>query len=497
MSDISPKPVIYEIDTFVWLQRLTAKYGRRIGLSNVPPEEWDRLGKLDCDAVWLMGVWQRSPEGRRIALSTPELLSEYRRILPGFTEDDIPGSPYSVRDYRVDERLGSIAEARAALAERGLKLILDFVPNHVAPDHDWVSAHPEYFIQGNAADLAKSPGGYFEAGNHVIAHGRDPYFPAWTDTAQVNAFSPGLRAAAARTLRDIATQCDGVRCDMAMLLLNDVVKKIWGTAAGETPATEYWHDVIGSVRQTAPDFLFIAEAYWNREWDLQQLGFDYCYDKRLYDRLLREDAGSVRLHLSAPLPYQNKLLRFLENHDEQRAAAALSLERHKAAAVAIATLPGAVLYYEGEFDGWKVKLPVQLGRGPMEPRNTDLYEFYGRLRSASKTVKNAAIAWALTPAEGWPGNETNTSLLAWCWEGERNKFLVVINFAASPSQSRIKIPWRDLAGKQWRLTDLMGSGAVYCDGNELQTDGLYVAFQAWQFYVLQLTEKSGASSALL
>lgn len=492
MSAISPKPVIYEIDTFVWLQRLAVKYGHHIELSNVPPEEWDRLGKLNCDAVWLMGVWQRSPEGRRIALALPELVAECRQILPGFTEDDIPGSPYSIKDYRVDERLGSIGAARAALAERGLKLILDFVPNHVATDHAWISAHPEYFIQGNAADLAKSPGDYFEAGNHIIAHGRDPYFPPWTDTAQVNAFSPELRAAASETLRNIAAQCDGVRCDMAMLLLNDVVQRVWGAAAGETPITEYWHGIIGTVRQAAPNFLFIAEAYWNREWDLQQLGFDYCYDKRLYDRLLHEDAGSVRSHLTASLSYQNKLIRFLENHDEQRAATALSPERHKVAAVVTTTLPGAVLYHDGQFDGWKVKVPVQLGRGPIEARNTDLYEFYGRLRSASKAVKDAALVWTLAAAEGWPSNETNNNLLAWCWEGEQDKFLIVINFADSPSQSRIKIPWRDLAGKQWQLTDLMGNGAVHCDGNELQTDGLYVALHAWQFYILQLMEKNGS-----
>jgi hypothetical protein len=492
VSGIFPRPVIYEIDTFVWLQRLTAKYGRRIELSNVPREEWDRLGRLNCDAIWLMGVWRRSPEARRIALSLQDLIAECRRILPGFTEDDIPGSPYSIQDYRVDERLGSIGAARAALAERGLKLILDFVANHVAIDHAWVNDHPEYFIEGNAADLAKSPGNYFEAGHRVIAHGRDPYFPAWTDTAQVNAFSLALRAAAADTLRNIATQCDGVRCDMAMLLLNDVVEKVWGAAAGEKPDTEYWHDIIGAVRQTAPDFLFIAEAYWNREWDLQQLGFDFCYDKRLYDRFLHEDAGSVRVHLSASLSYQNKLLRFLENHDEQRAAAALAPERHKAAAVATATLPGAILYHDGQFDGWKVKLPVQLGRGPMEPRNTDLYEFYGRLRNASKTVKSTAIAWTLATAEGWPGNETQNNLLAWCWEGKQDKFLIVINFAGFPSQGRIKLPWRNLAGKQWRLTDLMGNGSVHCDGNELQTDGFYVALHAWQFYILQLIEKNDA-----
>ena len=159
----------------------------------------------------------------------------------------------------------------------------------------------------------------------MIACGRDPYFPPWTDTAQLNAFSPKLREAALDTLRHIATQCDGVRCDMAMLLLNSVFSKTWGEAAGSIPEAEYWTELINGVRQVHRNFLFIAEAYWDLESSLQQLGFDYCYDKRLYDRLVHDDAKSVRDHLAADLSYQNRLIRFLENHDEvtsRRGAAA-------------------------------------------------------------------------------------------------------------------------------------------------------------------------------
>ena len=136
----------------------------------------------------------------------------------------------------------------------------------------------------------------------MFAYGWDPYFPAWPDVLQLNAFHPGLRQTAIKTLADIARQCDGVRCDMAMLLLNAIFERTWGHRAGPRPATEYWRDVIQAVKGRHPRFLLLAEAYWDREWDLQQQGFDYCYDKRLYDRLAHDTAESVRLHLCADPP---------------------------------------------------------------------------------------------------------------------------------------------------------------------------------------------------
>src|SRR5207302_1303439 len=157
-----------------------------------------------------------------------------------------------------------------------------FVPNHVAPDHPWTVEHPDRFIHDDTGE---------------IANGRDPYFPPWPDVVQLNAFSANLRAAAADTLATIADQCDGVRCDMAMLVMNDTFERTWGARAGPRPVDDYWPSLIPQVRKTHPNFLFIAEAYWDLEFALQQQGFDYCYDKRLYDRLLHEGAESVRLHL--------------------------------------------------------------------------------------------------------------------------------------------------------------------------------------------------------
>lgn len=476
--------IVYEVNTWVWLQSLRAKYGRWIDLGSVPAKEWDAIADLQCNAVWLMGVWQRSPEGRCIALEQPGLIAECRRILPDFTEDDLPGSAFSVRSYKVDSRLGNLESARAELAKRGLRLILDFIPNHVARDHDWVFKHPEFFIRGNIAKLNESPDGYFEAAGTVIACGRDPYFPAWTDTAQLNAFSPHLREAALETLRHIAEQCDGVRCDMAMLVLSDVFSKTWGEAAGPTPQSEFWAELIGGVRQVNRDFLFIAEAYWDRESDLQQLGFDYCYDKRLYDRLVHKDAPSVRDHLAADISYQERLIRFLENHDEARAAQALPRNRMQAAAVAIATAPGATLYHQGQFCGAHIHVPVQLGRAPVEPCDENLAEFYSRLRRCAETMKQPGAMWRTCEALGWADNHSADQLLAWTWQADRQRFLIVINYADEPAQARLRLPWAEETTGALLLRDLMTGETFERDALEMHRDGLYVARDGWGYHIL-------------
>lgn len=486
MSHWPKHPVIYEINTFVWLRELSEQHGQPITLANVPAHAWDAIAAFKPDAVWLMGVWTRSPAGIVIALQNDNLLQDFHNALPDYTADDVAGSPYCVQQYEVDARLGGragLAVAREALKARGMLLVLDYVPNHVAPDHLWVHEHPEYFITGSEQDLQEVPSAFFEAGGQVIARGRDPYFPPWPDVAQLNAFAPGLRKAVTEMLIDIGSQCDGVRCDMAMLMITEIFAKTWGARAGVAPAGEYWIEIIAAVKAQHPDMLFIAEAYWDREWELQQQGFDFCYDKRLYDRLIQGGGDTVYQHVAGDIQYENKLVRFIENHDEPRAAWAFGLEKQRAVALVVTTLPGARLLHEGQFDGRTVRLPVFLSRRPVEFANVALCEFYMNLLNAVHAEALHNGEWRLSARSGWPDNQSHLNIVAWSWNGQ-NRHWVIVNLSDGAAQARVRWPWDDIAGQSLHLKDSF-SGAVYDrDGNEAAGEGLYVDLKPWGFHFL-------------
>jgi hypothetical protein len=267
---------------------------------------------------------------------------------------------------------------------------------------------------------------------------------------------------------------------MAMLLLNEIFERTWGGRAGQRPATEYWADLILTVKKIYPGFLFIAEAYWDLEWQLQQLGFDFCYDKKLYDRLEHGDAENIRLHLCADPTYLTKLLRFIENHDEPRAAATFSSAKQQAAALAIATLPGIKLFHEGQFDGRTVRLPVFLGRRPQEPVDQNLQGFYKRLLGAIDKPVFRDGRWSLCERTGWSDNMTCQNLVAWSWLKDDDRFLIIVNLSDHPAQNQIKVPWTDVVG-EWRLSDVI-SGATYeRDGDAMRSPGLYVELGPWKY----------------
>jgi len=484
---VPARPSVYEINTAVWLERLGRRRGRPLELGEVPGSEWGTLAALPVDAVWLMGVWQRSPVGRRIALADRELDAANRAALPDLRAEDVIGSPYCVRDYVVDERFGGpdgLAAARDRLADRGLALILDFVPNHVAPDHPWVTDRPECFLAGSEHELILCPEAFMRTARGVFAKGRDPYFAPWQDVLQLNAYSSELRDAAAEALIGIGSQCDGVRCDMAMLMTNEVFARTWGGRAGPSPDADYWPSVIGRVRHAHPNLLLIAEVYWGMEWTLQQQGFDLCYDKHLYDRLVHESAESVRGHLQADASYQERLIRFIENHDEPRAAAMFGAAQARAAAVVMSTLPGARLYHDGQLEGRRRQIPIQLGRGPDEPPDSDLRAFYERLLRAEADAGLRNGDWRQCECARWPDSDSYRQLVSWCWSTPHARHLVLANLSDAPAQARVRLPWGDLAQRTWKLADLLSGRCFERAGDELADEGLYVALDPWESNLL-------------
>lgn len=489
------KVFIYEINTWVWLTTLAERYGKTIKLNTVPDEVLDELERASVDYVWLMGVWKRSPFAQTNALKYKH---EYVPVLPDLSDDDVIGSAYSIGDYRVDERIGGrggLAALRRRLSKRGIKLILDYVPNHIAIDHPWVRRNPDYIIQGTPRNVEERPSDFFfrpgRRGKEpvVLAHGRDPLFPGWSDTAQLNIFNPGLRAAVIRTLLDIGRQCDGVRCDMAMLVMNDIFGGTWnGWLSDGRPEIDFWLEVIPQVRNKYPDFLFIAEVYWDKEYDVLQQGFDFAYDKIFYDRVMGKDVQKLRQHLVADIDYQKRMLRFIENHDEPRAFDRLGYDRSFPAATLISTLPGAVLLHDGQFTGRIVKLPVQIKRQPQERVYPELEDYYLKLLRETRDPIYQNGEWYLFELQAaGAGDISHLNMLAYGWrEKDRNYRLVVVNLTEHRSVARLPMGyWGELAGKQWRLRDVIDNTTYQRDGNEMTSIGMFIELDPFESHIFQ------------
>ena len=299
MKSLPRYPSLFQVNTRVHLSELSARLARPATLDDIPDTELDELAADGFDLVWFLGVWQTGEAGRRISAAHPQLRMEYQHVLPDFQESDVCGSCFAIHDYHVHTEFGgdaALARLRERLRQRGLRLMLDFVPNHLAPDHPWVQQHPDFFVMGSEEQLSTQPRNYCRletaAGNRVFAYGRDPYFDGWSDTLQLNYGNPAMQEALLAELQRIATQCDGVRCDMAMLVLPEIFERTWGINAAP-----FWPRATSKIHADLPGFIFLAEVYWDMEWTLQQQGFDYTYDKRLYDRLKQGAARPVREHL--------------------------------------------------------------------------------------------------------------------------------------------------------------------------------------------------------
>ena len=188
------RPVIYEVNTAVWLDDLSRGAGRRLTLAELSAAQWAAVTPPGVDAVWLMGVWERSPAGLSIANDNPALWADFRAALTDVQTADVIGSPYCVRRYVVDAAFGGpvgLAVARAALADRGVRLVLDYVPNHVAPDHPWVTSSPEMFIQGLDHDAGGRSGRVVDGGRPCPRARTGPVLPALARCRATQCVLPG------------------------------------------------------------------------------------------------------------------------------------------------------------------------------------------------------------------------------------------------------------------------------------------------------------------
>ena len=489
----SPSRSLFQFNTRVWLNQLARGLGRPATLDDIPDAELDRLAAQGFDWVWLLSVWQTGAAGQRISRTHHEWQDEFRDTLPDLHDEDIAGSGFAITGYTAHSSLGgdaALARARERLRARGLRLMLDFVPNHTGLDHSWVDSHPEYYISGTEADLVRAPKNYTRItsnGQHrILAYGRDPYFSGWPDTLQLDYSNPQTQDAMVGDLLKVASQCDGVRCDMAMLVLPDVFERTWGRRP-----QPFWPRATRLVRERQPRFCFMAEVYWDLEWTLQQQGFDYAYDKRLYDRLREGHSRPVREHLHAGLDYQNKLARFLENHDEPRAAATFAPDTHEAAAIVTFLSPGLRFFHQGQFEGRRKRISPHLVRAPMEAPNETLRQFYDRLLAVLRRPAFRDGRWQqLECTQAWDGNWTWDNFLASGWHGpDGDRFIVVVNYGSTRGQCYLRVPFSDQAGRGVRFRDLMSDASYDRAGHDVTSAGLYLDMPAWGYHVFAVESR--------
>ena len=483
---------IYEINTRVWIKRF-AKENSTPKLIDVPNDYWESLIDKGIKYVWFMGIWEVVPEAIAKYCFDDGLISDYKQALPDWKPEDVIGSPYAIDNYQINKTLsstGEFVELKNKLNNLGLKIILDFIPNHFSAETSLLKTNPEIFLEGNEELLSNDEQTYFRASNgKIYAHGRDPNFPAWQDTIQVNYFSKSARIFMLDSLKIITRYCDGIRCDMAMLPLNKVFQKTWrkhlATLVINNVMEEFWIKAIKQTNDLKKDFLFVAEAYWDTEWQLQQIGFDLTYDKRLFDRLEFGDAEIILKHLYAEAEFQKKSIRFIENHDERRALTTFGFNKSKAAAVVMFTLQGGMLLNDGQFEGRSVRLPVQLGREPNEIINNSLVELYDNLLNIVNHPIFTNGLWNLLKPIQLDHDFTYKNILAWEWILENERRIIVINYSDTSAFCRINFSL-DSIEENVILIDLLNSREYEREVKEIIEGGLFIHLSAFESHIFKL-----------
>lgn len=482
-----------EANTRIWIKR----FGQNTRLNNIPDEYIEKLYAQGIEIFWLMGVWKTSKSLAEKCCFGSETVAEYMKALEDWKKADVIGSPFAIDDYILNPELGEegdLLTLKEKLNKKGIRLFLDFIPNHFGADSSLISLHPEIFLQTDQESFIKDPYTFYEYKNGksiYIAHGRDPFFPPWEDTAQLNFFEEKTRDLLIEKLEYISTIADGVRCDMAMLPLNNVFQNTWSGALSKSgykkPSVEFWQTAIKKIRQKKSDFIFLAEAYWGLERELQKLGFDYTYDKTLTDKLVNRDIPGITAHLNSDQEFQLKSVRFIENHDEARAAKILGISKSLAAAVVISTIQGVRFYYDGQFEGKKIKLPVQLGREPMEKKSREISEFYNNLLQITNNKIFKYGNWQLLfPVAVDPGDSTNENILAWMWNLNKESRIVVINYSDIISRCRIKLETLTKE-RRIRFEDLLTSKYYQRSTDEVKNPGLFIELKEYQSHIFSVS----------
>jgi hypothetical protein len=497
------RALAYQVDARVWLGEERQRLKRPVMLDSIPASTLDAVADLGFRWLWLVGLWETSLASRGVSRRSALRLEEFREALPDLTLEDIVGSPHAVKEYRVSPELGgeeALEALRADLAQRDLRLLVDFVGNHVGLDHPWALGHPEFFIQGSEDDAARSPGAFWRVpGGHWLAHGAGPDSSPWPDTLQLNHRHSGLRAALWMEIEKVAAMADGIHCVNAALVSPDSISRTWGERAvpadGTPPARgPFWSEAISRIRAIHPRFVFACDAQSGQLAAQEEESCDYLSDAPLRDALQLEDASLVRRCLSGQMGGGNRWLRSLESYGGARAAQAFRPEVLPAAALIEYMAPGLGAFQDGQIDGRRKGHNMHLSRRPEEPGDRELRGFHEALLEVLRRPEVDLGQWELLEARpAWEGNSTWESFIIGLHRGSSRELLLsAVNFGPKQAQCFVDLSCLDPAGREWAFQDLLSVAMYVRDGADLAARGLYLDLPPWDYNVFEVTPARAA-----
>jgi glycosidase len=407
--DWMPRVVMLAKSAHVWLDQLSRKHARPIArLDEIPDGELDQLARWGLSALWLIGLWERSPASRRI------------KQLSG--NPDAGASAYSLRDYVIAEELGGAAayeRLRDRAWRRGIRLASDMVPNHMGLDSRWVIEHPDWFLyrpdspypgyRFDGPDLSPDPRVGLHIEDHYydrtdaavvfrrvdrasgetrhVYHGNDGTLMPWNDTAQLDYLNPAVREAVIRTILHVARHFPIIRFDAAMTLTKRHYQRLWfpepGTGSaipsraehGMTRAAfdaampvEFWREVVDRVAAEAPDTLLLAEAFWLMEgYFVRTLGMHRVYNSAFMNMTCEEENASYRSVIKNTLEFDPEILKryvnFMNNPDERTAVDQFGKDgKYFGVCTMMVTMPGLPMFGHGQIEGFTERYGMEFRR---------------------------------------------------------------------------------------------------------------------------------------
>lgn len=476
---------LLEISTRPYFYQLSKKLGKQIKtFKDIPESEFQDWKNKGFEWVWFMGVWQIGTYGPQHDRTDPGLIRSFNIVLPGWTNDDVIGSPYSITEYKLNSELGTEEDLkwlREKLHSYGMKLMLDFVPNHSACDAPTIPSKLNFYVRcpkGQTPDPAK----YMSNG---IAYGCGMWCDPWTDVAQYNYADKEFRLHQINVLKYIASVADGCRCDMAHLIINDEFWNYWQselTSWGYSkPSTEFWADAISAVKAVYPNFKFMAESYGDVLAKLHAYGFDWAYDKDPLDKLYYHDVKGYQQYVSShSLDFFSKTAHFTENHDEPRTVDKFWNWDPAAdcAAATLLTLPGLRFFFQDQWLGYKNKLDVHLRRAADENPRADIQKFYQTL---FQVLDMPALKEGQFTQLWVSGTDT---IPAWKWVKDGQRILVCANFNENTAGGNVVLSDAPGSG-DIPVQDLISGETYYRNAETLRNQGLTVVLGQYQVQIFK------------